>query len=29
MADAMLLVAHKIKDAWRNSKVAVALFLDV
>ena len=26
--DAMLLVAHKIKDAWRRSKTAVALFLD-
>jgi hypothetical protein len=27
--DAMLLVVHKIKDAWRRGKVAVALFLDV
>ena len=27
--DAMLLVTHKIKDAWRKGKVVVALFLDV
>ena len=27
--DAMLLVVHKIKDAWRRGKVAVALFLVV
>ena len=27
--DAMLLVVHKIKDAWRRGKVAAALFLDV
>jgi hypothetical protein len=27
--DAMLLVTHKIKDAWRQGKVAAALFLDV
>jgi hypothetical protein len=27
--DAMLLVVHKIKGAWRRGKVAVALFLDV
>ena len=25
----MLLMVHKIKDAWQHSKVAVALFLDV
>ena len=25
----MLLTMHKIKDAWRRGKVAVALFLDV
>ena len=27
--DAMLLVTHKIKDAWRRGKSAAALFLDV
>ena len=27
--DTMLLVTHKVKDAWRSSKVASALFLDV
>ena len=27
--DAMLLMVHKIKDAWRRGKVAAALFLDV
>jgi ribonuclease HI len=27
--DAMLLVSHRIKDAWRSKKVAAALFLDV
>ena len=27
--DAMLLVVHKIKDAWRQGKVAAVLFLDV
>jgi hypothetical protein len=27
--DAMLLVVHKIKSAWRRGKVAAALFLDV
>ena len=27
--DAMLLVAHKVKEAWRRGKVATALFLDV
>jgi ribonuclease HI len=27
--DAMLLVVHKIKTAWRQGKVAAALFLDV
>ena len=27
--DAMLLVTHKIKDAWRKGKTAAALFLDV
>ena len=25
----MLLVTHKIKDAWRKGKVVAALFLDV
>ena len=29
MTDAMLLMVHKIKDAWWRRKVAVALFLDV
>ena len=27
--DSMLLLTHKIKDAWRNRKVASVLFLDV
>ena len=27
--DVMLLVVHKIKDAWRHGKVAAVLFLDV
>ena len=27
--DAILLVIHKIKDTWRHSKVAAALFLDI
>jgi hypothetical protein len=27
--DAMLLIMHRIKDAWRRGKVAAALFLDV
>jgi len=27
--DAMLLVAHHIKDTWRSKKVAAALFLNV
>ena len=27
--DAMLLVTHKIKDAWRKGKSAAALFLDI
>jgi hypothetical protein len=27
--DAMLLVTHKVKDAWRSGKVAAALLLDV
>ena len=27
--DGMLLVSHRIKDAWRSKKVAAALFLDV
>jgi hypothetical protein len=27
--DAMLLVVHKIKNAWRHGKVAAALFLDI
>jgi hypothetical protein len=29
MMDAMLLVAHRIKNAWRRGKVAAALFLHV
>ena len=29
MMDAMLLVAYKVKEAWRKGKVTVALFLDV
>ena len=29
MTDAMLLVTHKVKDAWRSSKVVAALFLDI
>ena len=29
MTDVMMLVSHKIKDAWRSGKVAAALFLDV
>ena len=29
MTDAMLLVTHKVKEAWRRGKVATALFLDV
>ena len=27
--DAMLLLVHKIKDTWRQGKVAAALFLDI
>ena len=27
--NAMMLVSHKIKDAWRSGKVAAALFLDI
>ena len=27
--DAMLLVAHKVKEAWRKGKGVAALFLDV
>ena len=27
--DAMLLVTHKVKEAWRKGKMAAALFLDV
>ena len=28
-SDAMILMVHKIKDAWRNGKVVAVLFLDV
>ena len=27
--DTMLLVTHKIKDAWRKGKTVAALFLDI
>ena len=27
--DAMLLISHRIKDAWRSKKVAATLFLDI
>ena len=29
MTDAMLLISHCIKDAWRSKKVAAVLFLDI
>ena len=29
MADVMLLVTHKIKEAWRKGKVTAMLFLDI
>ena len=29
MTDAIMLVTHKVNNAWRNGKVAAALFLDV